>query len=321
MTDANIIGAASYGPYDFLMWEFSEKKPGEERKLCFRVREKEYPSNEKPWESAEKSGYYHGRGIIDELIVLSSFFLRRRLRRGPVVRMDDKPMLSASSKTWIDKALVEKKSNFAELNDWLKAVEGLNKNAHQKFILSIRLYKEAILLIENQPDLAYLNLVSAIEVLCKEQDIEDVKLDILDRKLSRIVNKIEDDNLRSKIEIYILNRERFIGRRFVAFILDNIEESFWCDEGRPEEGQINIDELPELLKRIYNQRSKFLHDGEPFPPMVFSPPYKRAEMDISLSTTIGDRKWEREEYIPNPHFFERLVNHVLKTFLVKNQSK
>lgn len=76
-----------------------------------------------------------------------------------------------------------------------------------------------------------------------------------------------------------------------------------------------------ILKRIYNQRSQTLHAGEPFQPHVFNL--------IPISSTIeiprwfygyisGDRRWYEKDFIPYPHFFERLVNEVLKSYLKTN---
>ena len=40
---------------------------------------------------------------------------------------------------------------------------------------------------------------------------------------------------------------------------------------------------------------------------------------MSISTRQGQRLWDNKDYIPTPLFFERLINHVLLTFLKRNQ--
>jgi hypothetical protein len=87
---------------------------------------------------------------------------------------------------------------------------------------------------------------------------------------------------------------------------------------RPQRGRIEPTQLSQLLERIYNQRSATLHRGEPFPPNIFGLPMIGAELDFG-DLMIGDRKWEEKDFIPHPSFFERLVNHVLKNFLLHNQ--
>ena len=175
------------------------------------------------------------------------------------------------------------------------------------------------MMIEEQPDMAYLNLVSAIETLCQKHDIGEVTLSDFDPKLAELVDRVENEDLRSRIGQTILGRQQFIGRRFAAFILDYMEEGFWTEAKRPKVGKIKPEELADLLKRIYDQRSRTLHTGEPFPVSIFYPPILGAEIDFSLGVSNGERKWKPKEFVPHPHFFERLVNHVLKTFLRRNQ--
>jgi len=53
ITDAHIIGGFTYRPYEFIIWEFSDKREGEERKLCLQVREKEFSGDKHRWEDAK----------------------------------------------------------------------------------------------------------------------------------------------------------------------------------------------------------------------------------------------------------------------------
>lgn len=321
IADANITADLDYGPYYFCMWDFAEEKSivfrnGDKRKLCLRITFGLFGSD---WNSASESGYSHGGGIADELVALSSLFLRRRLKLGPIVRRNDRPMYLPKSTGWIDKQVVEGHSSLRDLSDWLKLVEGLDTKYHLKFILSARLYHRALLLVEEEPDFAYLNLVSAIEVLCGDTDIGKVTLQDLNTKLSGLVRSIDDESLKIEVEAEILKNNRFIKRKFVKFILDNLDENFWDEGERPKIGKIESTDLELLLGRIYDQRSKTLHEGDPFSPSVCHPPILGEEIDISLGEFQGDRIWKLKKFIPSVQFFERLVNHVLKTFLKRNQ--
>jgi len=142
----------------------------------------------------------------------------------------------------------------------------------------------------------------------------------LDSNLAELVDSVEDIQLRQKIECHILNRERFINRKFVSFILSHIDDDFWKYKGRSKTARIEPDELPELLKRIYDQRSRTLHAGEPFPIAIFLPPSPiGAEKMTGLAMASRGKLWKKKDFIPYPHFFERLVNFVLKTFLLKTK--
>ena len=321
IADTHTVGSCTYGPYNFTIWEISIKKEGEQKKLCLQIQEKEFSQNDKPWESANKHGYYHGGGIPDELIALASLFLRRRFKLGPMVRMDDKPIYIPIEKKGIDIQLIQGKSNLAELINCLKLVEGLNPKYHLKFILAVKLYHLALQMIEEHPDMAYLNLISAIEVLCRETKINKPNLKEYDKNLALLVNRISDKQLRNKISNAILNKPAYISSKFIRFIVKHTEKSFWDYEKRPLQGKINSEELEKLLERIYDQRSRTIHNGEPFPIYIFNPPIMGSEKLLGLGVIFGDKKWEEKDFIPNLHFFERLIRHVLINFLERNQVK
>lgn len=311
-TDAHIVGDFEYGPYTFAIWEFGYKNPGEERKLIIKYREAKLDR------LATRSGFYHGGGIADELVILSSLILRRRFILGSIVRIDNCPiMFNHRDGMWIDKQLIDGESNLQELTGWFDRINKLEEAMHQKLILAAKFYHKAIEIIEDQPDIAYLHLVSAIEILCQDTDIGNIQIMDYDPHLSDLINKIEDKELKNAIEKTLIKRERFISRRFVRFILDHIDESFWSDGLRPQFGKVDPEELQLYLKRIYHQRSKTLHTGELFPPSVFRNPLQDSEVDPSIAIMAGDKKWEAKDYIPNPYFFERLVNHVLKNYICR----
>jgi len=322
ITDGKTIGECDFGLFYLCNWGMPYVDTvGQERKLCLRINETIHPLRDIPLDDFKKEGYYHGGDIVDEILALSSLFLRIRFKRGPTVRWDDKPHLTLEYKEWIDKSLVDGKRNLTDLSSWFELAIGLDDNLHQKFILASRLYHQAILIIEELPYHAYLNLISAIETLCLEQKIKKIELHELDPELAKLVDLIEDLELKTKIEQTILKRERLISRKFKEFIVEHTEKSFWEYEGRPKLGQINPDDLPKLLSKIYKLRSKTIHEGQPFPPYVFRSPLRGSEKEFPKGIIEMGKEWKEKDYIPNPHFFERLVNHVLKTYLKRNQKE
>lgn len=214
VTDANVFGDLNYGPYRFKLWEFNNKKEGEERKLCLRIREVRQLFSEDELSGKQQPAYYHGGGIADELVSLCSVFLRRRFKITSTVRLDDNPAMFSNNwrKKWIDKDIIQGESNLEYLSEWLSQVENLNPKQHQKFMLAVKMYHQALQAIEEQPDLAYLNLVSAIEVLCQNTKINkpSLKENEANKGLVNLLNQIEDENLRNKISKAIVDRDRFI---------------------------------------------------------------------------------------------------------------
>ena len=146
-------------------------------------------------------------------------------------------------------------------------------------------------------------------------------MDEFNPDLAKALNRIEDENVRNSIVWAALKNERFIGRRFVKFIVDHVGDDFWNKANRPDIGRVQPESLPDLMKKVYKQRSDTLHKGKPFPAYLFYPPQYGAEINWSLSSSVGAKIWKQADYIPYISFFEELVNYVLKDFLKKNQSK
>jgi hypothetical protein len=315
---AENVGAATYGPYYFGLWERGSKKAGEERWLILRITEKDLEPDS--WKMADDTGLYHRGGSAHELVALASLILRQRLRLGQLVRWNDKPIMLSAGKGLRAPQLIGGVRSLSKLEEGLTLAENLSPAHHETYILATMLYNQALELIESNAELAYLNLISAVEVLAQHHPVETPSLDSLDSRLAGLLDTVQQGPLRKQLEEAILKRERFIRRRFVNFILDHIEQVFWDEAERPEHGKVLPTELPELLDRIYDQRSRTLHSGQPFPPNSLGPVALWSEIDRSYGFSVGERKWEPDEFIPQIQFFERLVNHVLVVFLRRNQS-
>lgn len=319
--DHHFVGDWQWRCYHLRLWELDvTKKKGEDRLLNLRY---EYDPDlfREQWRSASRDAYYHGGGLADEIVSLASLFLRTHLSLGPRVRLDDDPeWIRLGHSGHIDPGLVRDRTDLGELENWFPLVEGLPDKVWQPFILSVRLYHQAIGMIEQDPDLAYLTLVSAVEVLAEEHPVGDVSLSDLDEGLARVVARVRPNDLREEIRNRIINREHFTRRRFRRFVIDYTGQGFWEHKERPDVGRIEESDLPELLNRIYDQRSRTLHTGEPFPPNIERPPMQGAEMSPSRGMSKTGRRWEPDEYVPHPHFFERLVNHCLKEYLKRHHT-
>jgi hypothetical protein len=230
-------------------------------------------------------------------------------------------MISKNTRV-IDRSVIDGESNLRNLKKYFDLVINLNEKWHLKFILATKLYHQALLVIEKQPDLAYLNLVSAIEVLANEMQIEKSIDDLNDMELKNQIDKIEDQELKQNIINALLNREQFIKKKFTSFIVNHIGDEFWQEE-QPQAAKIGKGEIESVLSNIYIQRSRTLHDGEPFPPYIFEGALFGNVTDIPPfeSMRVGEKKWDNKGYIPYFHFFERLVRHVLVNFIKMNQNE
>lgn len=313
--DAHIVGEYEFGPFKFMIWEIGINPPGKSRRLALRIK---YTAEEYDYKNAKTDGYYHGGDVAGEFIYFASLFLRRKLIQKAIVRENDRPIMHSSDRGLLDPFLIEGKSNLKDLDNGFTSLMKLKSEFHLRTALSAKLYHQAILILESYPEFSYLNLISAIEVLSNTLTSNDYSIE--NYHVFELTKQIVDQELRAKIENEFL-KKGLKQRKFVAFILKYIDASFWKNEKPKEPGEIRIkpDEIERLLKKVYDARSKLLHDGEPFIPTISGSLYaKDGEMPIGLGLSVGEKKWDQKEFLPNLHFFERLVRHVILEFIKKN---
>jgi hypothetical protein len=260
-------------------------------------------------------GYPHD--AASQIVTLASLFLRRKFWINKHLSTNDVPIpkIPKSHKNFNDNELVKQEKSLAPLSEMFKLINNLNIDCQKRFLTAAKFYRRALLTIEEEPDMAYLHLVTSIEVLSgkhrsKFKSIKDYNLE-----LYKILESMEDKKLKEKIESVILERE-YPTSKFVEFITEHVENDFWGT--KTSYGKIKSEDLKKILNRIYDQRSKTLHNGEPFPVNIFHPPLSNEDIDY-CGLRSGENRWSPKDIIPYPEFFERLVNHVLIVYLKRNQ--
>ena len=295
-TDSAAFRSYATGDYLFSTWERPERKPGIYRKLLLRILAKTVVSAaEVGAAEPTRKGFYHGGGIAEELIALAALFLRARFKLGPVLRIHDAPIYISREEKILDRDIIRDSVPLDELGDWFKLAQGLKDEWHLDFITAARFYQRGLLFIDTNPEIAYLDLISAIETLSGSNGFGKRR------------------------------KRGLVKARFVKFIINNTTDDFWdpkrIDTHLPPVLYVEKNDLKEYLKRVYRIRSDYLHDGIPFPPFIYEPPYKNAELPLGDKTWTTEKLWTKADFIPLPHFFERLVRHVLINFLRDNQKE
>ena len=268
---------------------------------------------------SSKTGFYHGITMPAEFCALATTLLRRRITLGPLLRVDNSALRLPQPSQWRHRALLSGNLRLELLHEGFDHLSRLPAGYHEAFVLACRMYQQALAVIDDKPDLAYLLLVSCVEVFVAKFSPRTQEKD-LSADITESLAKCADESAKKKLLNRILELDRGISRNFVSFIQEHISARFWDESPKIEvaQGRVTREELPDLLKRIYNQRSKTLHEAEPFPPNVLSPPEGEAEIDRRTVLIVGPRRWTQAQMIPYARFFERLVQHVLLRFLEKN---
>jgi hypothetical protein len=314
--ESSAADALNYGPYVLDRWDALPVMDGTRRSFVLRL--KHYLGETSAAASPTRAGFYHGISLQEEICTVACVFLRRRIRLGALLRLKDKPIRVAPASRAFNKVLASGRIQLSGIQHGLRMLESLPEKFHEPFILACRMYEEAIAALDDKPDLAYLLLVSCLEVFVAKYSPSTTMADFSE-DLREAVASHPDRSAREALEKRLCG-DRLISRNFVIFTAAHITEEFWKASPNitPEQGRIQAEELPDILKRIYSQRSKTLHEAMPFPPNVLDAPESDAEIDRSTEVVVGDRRWTDKDMIPYVRFFERLVNFVLMEFLRRN---
>ncbi len=129
---------------------------------------------------------------------------------------------------------------------------------------SAKFYSQALQNFEREPEVAYLHLISAGEILSNFHDFD--KLDLLDEKTKEYLQDIRE-NLSSgdKVARHIEGRLLLIKKRFVETIIGLIDDRFFeASEAGHGVGSFMPDDFRKSVAAAYDLRSKYVHTGAPF---------------------------------------------------------
>ncbi len=193
-------------------------------------------------------------------------------------------------------------------------------------IRAARLYQSAVWIVEGSPDLSWLLLVSAIEVIAaywasstsvtreKDDSIRDLSPE-LESILRQHARELEGDELVRKVARSVGQRDR-AARKFRQCICEFYPRSPMSV--RPSEyGQHKWTRsaMKESAIKIYEYRSRALHDGIPFPSPMCEPPDQSggdnapAERPTSLGVGMMGAYWDTKDLPMYLHTFEYIVRN------------
>lgn len=162
---------------------------------------------------------------------------------------------------------------FLEINE--------NKNASIELDLALtagRFYLQALQLFESDPELAFLSLVSAGEVLVSGLQFSDDEL--YDEETQRLLVEIKEKMGEAKAGRL---RGRFspIGRRFRKGLSKLVNKAFFeGSESQEDFAKFRQDDFERRIASAYELRSKFLHTGKRFGVWVGMLDHRNAEVSI-----------------------------------------
>ena len=346
-TDAWITGELADGlePYRFFNLVPIEMRKGRVRPaVALRVSLHAHFQTPSPSRGDKTNrALYHGGGMEDELAALASLKCGVRFRIAGMTRRfdiegDPQGRLEAYRNLPEPPLLISDMRNVGGLSvpgfildsatgehsmmpiEEIKTFVTLSPQQAMDLVRAARLYQDALWIVEAEPNLAWLMLVAAIETAANSfYTTKEPSLERLRESRPEFAKYLENkggEELAMRVANEFVNS---IGttRKFVDFLIK------FCPappEQRPfEHYQVEWtpSNLKKVFRRIYDYRSRALHDGIPLPaPMCMPPvlPSSYVAEEKSLGAGIGVNTWQAEDIPMLFHTFEYIARNALNAW-------
>ncbi|MFD7737750.1 hypothetical protein [Streptomyces sp. MJM8645] len=332
---AGIDGTQTIGPYRFtLVDEAAGQRSGRLRPVLELASWFRQP-NQQP--AASGSAGWTGLSIHQEVAALASLVLGVRLRGDdprPRYRQQDGSVTihevaaqvipSAPSSPWsspILPGLAGRMADFGSLRPYLESLPRLAPHHTVQLVRAARQYADALWMAEGEPELAWLMLVSAVEVAATAHQAatEDYAL-LVKKSFPRSAEALIATGGESLLaeaaanEFYRLLRAT---GRFLAFAKKFLPDP--PDERTTDPaGQLpwSKTKMEAVLRQVYELRSVRLHAGTAFPwPLLIPPPTAGDGLPSEVFTQdtygSGDTTWPATELPMTLAVFAHLVRGML----------
>jgi hypothetical protein len=338
-TDARLTGGIvdDLGPYAFINLVPWVEKTRRVR-AAFVLRWSSHVVFGPPRFDKADSTRYHGGDMTDEIVALASLKCGVRLRAGNLSRLfqiggDPK----GQPVNWNDRA--EPALNLPNRGLVLPIVAGehsimsvqemtsfplLKPEEAIALVRSARLYQDSLWVAESDPHLCWLMLVSAVETAANMwrssrgspvERLADSKPDLVEYLNNTGVAELTDRIAKEFAD------SLGVRRKFSDFLLRHLAP---LPTARPPE-HVQVDWAPDSLDRafrkIYEHRSKALHDGITFPAPMCIPPRKYEasweaveERPLTRRISMAGATWLDADLPMLLHTFEYIVRYALNAW-------
>ena len=290
-------------------------------------------------EKFETDGY-HGGSLLDEVAALVSLIFGTRIKAGQIIRRFDGSDFLGRPQFWAglrapylpertDRRRVIPNSRAAvgveEVNQ-LELTVKLGPKDRRALMRAARLYQSALWIAEEDTALAWLLLVSAVETIThRVKTAESHPVSLLREAKPALVDRLE--SLHPEAVKHVA--ETFGGALKVTGKFIETVGRFLPgppSERPPGYGQIDWEwaQLKKGIERIYDHRSKALHEGIPFPGPLCEPPDPTFDAEGKLGapqelplgdSRIGISGWKRRDMPMYIHIFAHITRGVLLNWM------
>lgn len=182
------------------------------------------------------------------------------------------------------------------------------------FLIAARHYWLSLNQVLLEPDIAYINLVTAAEILSSNFEFDDKNL--FDEDTIKMFEEIEQklDNGPKKVKI-VKSRFFQVKRKYWLTIQNLIDDAFYSSS--PYKGKKIVKaKLEKLAKNAYDLRSGYLHAGEEFGRYTVARPDMSDEYGNLFSTGLSKDLIKLLKNSPRYMGMEKIIHYCLYKYLV-----
>lgn len=338
-TECHIPGILNYGNGKILCGGLANKTKNGLYHYLFRI---QYAGFEEPCkEQTRKKGYYFKDGILGELLSLFSLYFQCRFylvatyfgeltEHGLKYKMDN-DFLYRSCSHQIHPKMFENNKNriFGQgLTRFLDSIKSLKPAKHKQFILACYHYARSLKEVGIDSEMVFIRLVSSIEALSKDFDLRKKDNPLNGENFYTLFKncKITEPQRKQIKEILRVSKNGLIHiekskLKFIKFIEEHSKGSLKGGNFKVKRLKIKKGNLPEVLKKIYDVRSAYLHNGEPMFLSQFMHKANKWDTDPCCGMIIDNVEIPVSKKLPYTYWFENVVRCSLLNYLNDKQNK
>jgi hypothetical protein len=203
--------------------------------------------------------------------------------------------------------------NNDEVESFIKIIDKIIGMPRKQYLAVIRCltnFLDALQALNFNLDLAYSMLVYSLEALSQNFDGYQPSWDDYPQNedMDKLLLKIDEVSAEEIRGFLIKAQHLKLTKRFVDFISNHINDSFYLEEANTIQNALRKSNLEQALKNVYNSRSKYVHQLSPVP----------AHLKYSRSTEGDVFHWDKQPYLTF-NGLVRLTHHVITTFIARQE--
>jgi hypothetical protein len=212
---------------------------------------------------------------------------------------------AASLKRHSDNAQAPSIGGFAA---WLDEISVLSPTRQLDFARACERYRRALWESDIHYELAYLDLITAAEIVAKRIRTDESSFDTDFPILSGMIGMTADSNQREELARMRLKLTEHsqLKAKFIRFLTESADEGFWQGRNLGELGRDTRTRLPTRISAVYDARCRRLHDRIGFPQVQRVGDVGGAYRGVYLALMRSSRP-----HLPTLGFFADLVRYSL----------